>query len=264
MFFFQDSEKIKAIPVIQIEPKRSQPRRCFSKEELQTLSNSIKENGLLHPVSVRKVFASKFELISGERRLRAAIMAGFKTIPCLIFDCDETQAALIALLENSQRSELQFFEEAEAIHRAIDIWGLKQEVIAQKLGKTQATVSNKLRLLKIKKEQRKKITEANLTERHARALLRLKSDEQREDVLNKIILYGLNINATEILIDKILESKDYSTVNSTFLEDNVNKFFNFMREYEEDLIFSEKEDDKYKEYLIKKPKETAKKSEESA
>lgn len=211
MNVFQNLEKIRSIPVIQIEPNRSQPRRCFSKEELQGLSDSIKENGLLHPLSVRRVFASKFELISGERRLRASIMAGFKTVPCVVLDCDEIQAEIFALLENLQRSELLFFDEAEAIYRIIQYGGITQEIIAKKLGKKQSTIANKLRLLKLNKKQRQRIMNANLTERHARALLRLENEEQQDEALNKIILNDLNVIETETLIEETLnKSSDRS------------------------------------------------------
>lgn len=204
LFLFQNFEKIRGIPVVQIEPNRSQPRRCFSKNDLQSLSDSIKENGLIQPISVRKVFASKFELIAGERRLRAAIMAGFKTVPCLVFECDETQAAIFALLENLQRSELLFFDEADAIQRLIDFCGISQDLIAQKLGRNQSTIANKLRLLSFDAIQRKQIIEANLSERHARALLRLENVEQRSLALKKIISENLNVRDTELLVDEFV------------------------------------------------------------
>ena len=217
MFFLQNSMRIRSIPVVQIEPKRSQPRRCFSKEELEFLTESIRENGIVQPISVRKVFASKFELISGERRLRAAIFAGFKTVPCVVFECDENQAAIFDLLENLQRSEFNFFEEAEAIQRLVVNWGITQEVIAQKLGKKQSTIANKLRLLKLSEYQRSQIIASNLSERHARALLKIDNVEQRDLVLNEIISKNLNVLDSEALVDAFLNK-------GSFIEEDLQKF----------------------------------------
>lgn len=274
MFCFQNSDKIRSIPVIQIEPSRSQPRVCFSKEALAGLSRSIRENGILQPISVRRVFASKFELVAGERRLRAAIMAGFKTVPCVILDCDETQAAVFALLENLQRANLNMFEEAEAMRNLIEIWGLTQESVAKKLGKKQSTIANKLRLLKLDDEERALIKKANLSERHARAILKLVSKEQRKLMIKKIAEKNLNVLDTEALIESILkgdvlgsfENSDEKFVvkDLKFFMNAINDALDLMKVSREGVQYIHNETDEYLEYMVKIPKERDSKKVESA
>lgn len=274
MFCFQNSDKIRSIPVIQIEPSRSQPRICFSKEALAGLSRSIRENGILQPISVRRVFASKFELVAGERRLRAAIMAGFKTVPCVILDCDETQAAIFALLENLQRANLNMFEEAEAMRNLIEIWGLTQESVAKKLGKKQSTIANKLRLLKLDDKERALIKKANLSERHARAILKLESREQRKLMIKKIAERNLNVQDTEVLIDSILQGdvlgsfensdKKFAIKDLKFFMNAINDALDLMKISREGVQYIHNETDEYLEYMVKIPKGRGAKKVESA
>lgn len=274
MFCFQNSDKIRSIPVIQIEPSRSQPRICFSKEALAGLSRSIRENGILQPISVRRVFASKFELVAGERRLRAAIMAGFKTVPCVILDCDETQAAVFALLENLQRANLNMFEEAEAMRNLIEIWGLTQESVAKKLGKKQSTIANKLRLLKLDDEERALIKKANLSERHARAILKLERKEQRKLMIKKIAEKSLNVQDAEILIDSILQGdvlgsfenfdKKFVIKDLKFFKNAINDALDLMKISREGVQYIHNETDEYLEYMVKIPKGRGSKKVESA
>lgn len=274
MFCFQNSDKIRSIPVIQIEPSRSQPRICFSKEALAGLSRSIRENGILQPISVRRVFASKFELVAGERRLRAAIMAGFKTVPCVILDCDETQAAVFALLENLQRANLNMFEEAEAMRNLIEIWGLTQESVAKKLGKKQSTIANKLRLLKLDDEERALIKKANLSERHARAILKLESRKQRKLMIKKIAEKNLNVLDTEALIDSILQGdvlgsfensdKKFVIKDLNFFMNAINDALDLMKISREGVQYIHNETDEYLEYMVKIPKGRDSKKVESA
>lgn len=274
MFCFQNSDKIRSIPVIQIEPSRSQPRICFSKEALAGLSRSIRENGILQPISVRRVFASKFELVAGERRLRAAIMAGFKTVPCVILDCDETQAAVFALLENLQRANLNMFEEAEAMRNLIEIWGLTQESVAKKLGKKQSTIANKLRLLKLDDEERALIKKANLSERHARAILKLGSKEQRKLMIKKIAEKNLNVLDTEALIESILKGdvlgsfensdKKFVIKDLNFFMNAINDALDLMGISREGVQYIHNETDGYLEYMVKIPKARDSKKVESA
>lgn len=270
MFCFKNSDKIHSIPVIQIEPSRSQPRVCFSKEALAGLSRSIKENGILQPISVRRVFASKFELVAGERRLRAAIMVGFKTVPCVILDCDETQAAVFALLENLQRANLDMFEEAEAIRNLVEVWGLTQEVVAKKLGKKQSTIANKIRILKLDEEERALIKKANLSERHARAILKLGSKEQRRLMIKKISEKNLNVLDTEALIDSILQGdlmgsdKNFIVKDLNFFMNAINDVLDLMKISREGVQYIHNETDEYLEYMVKVPKDRASKRIESA
>lgn len=270
MFYFKNSNKIHSIPVIQIEPSRSQPRVCFSKEALAGLSRSIKENGILQPISVRRVFASKFELVAGERRLRAAIMVGFKTVPCVVLDCDETQAAVFALLENLQRANLDMFEEAEAIRNLVEVWGLTQEVVAKKLGKKQSTIANKIRILKLDEEERALIKKANLSERHARAILKLGSKEQRRLMIKKISEKNLNVLDTEALIDSILQgdlmgsTKNFIVKDLNFFMNAINDALDLMKISREGVQYIHNETDEYLEYMVKIPKDRATKRIESA
>lgn len=266
MFFNQTVDKIKSVPVIQIESNRSQPRTHFSKNELESLSQSIMENGILQPLTVRKILASRYELIAGERRLRASIMAGFKTVPCIILECDDTQSAVFALLENLQRADLGPFEEAEGIQRLINGSGITQEAAAQKLGKKQSTIANKLRLLKLTRDERQKIVDANLTERHARALLKIDDTELRDMALSRIILKGLNVQKSEILIDSMLEQKGKKGLGShrTIVIKDLRIFMNTINKAIDTMNLSgiqaereQRETDDYIEYMVRIPKMVA-------
>ena len=181
----------------------NQPRKNFDTYELQSLADSILANGIIQPLTVRKGENGKYLLIAGERRLRAAKMAGLRRVPCVLHRTSDLVASLYAITENMQRSDLNFFEEALAIQTLINDFRLTQAEVAVQLGMANSTVSNKLRLLKLSPETQARILSANLTERHARALLRLSADA-REDALQKIIANGLNLAQTEALIDSIL------------------------------------------------------------
>lgn len=186
-----------------IIPNANQPRKFFDEYELQTLADSISVSGIIQPLTVRKGESGKYILISGERRLRAAKIAGLRRVPCVLHRTDETTAALYSLVENMQRSDLNYFEEAEAIQRLITDFALTQSEVSARLGMANSTVSNKLRLLKLSPEIKNRLTASNLTERHARALLRLPA-EQRDGVLDKIIAEGLGLYQSEELINNIL------------------------------------------------------------
>ncbi len=186
-----------------IIPCANQPRKNFDTYELQSLADSITANGIIQPLTVRKGENGKYLLIAGERRLRAAKMAGLRRIPCVLHRTGDLVASLYAITENMQRCDLNFFEEALAIQTLINDFRLTQAEVAVQLGMANSTVSNKLRLLKLSPETQARILSANLTERHARALLRLSADK-REDALQKIIANGLNLAQTEALIDSIL------------------------------------------------------------
>lgn len=197
--------KVIEVPIGSIVPNPDQPRKYFSTEELTKLAKSISQDGIIQPLTIRKREGG-FELISGERRLRAAKMAGFKSVPCVLVDISDTRSAVIALIENIQRADLNFFEEAEAIAALINKHGMTQEEAAIRLGTAQSTIANKLRILKLSPSLRKIIISNGLSERHARALL--KADESiREDVLLKIIKDGLTVDAAEKYI-KTLEKSE--------------------------------------------------------
>ena len=198
------SGKLVTLGITQVSPSRYQPRRIFDETALLELSESIRRHGLLQPVTVRALGRGEYELVAGERRLRAAAMAGLTKIPALLVDMPDREAAVMALVENLQRRDLDFFEEAEGMARLLTEQNLTQEQAAAMLGKTQSTIANKLRLLKLEPELRCRIRKAGLTERHARALLRL-PEEQREGVLLRIISEGLTVAATDRLVDRLLE-----------------------------------------------------------
>lgn len=186
-----------------IIPCPNQPRKTFDTYELQSLADSIAANGIIQPLTVRKAEGGKYQLIAGERRLRAAKMAGLRRIPCVLHRTNDLTAALYSITENMQRADLNCFEEALAIQTLISEFRLSQAEVAIQLGMANSTVSNKLRLLKLSPEIRERLLSANLTERHARALLRL-SPEKRDSTLDKIIADGLNLSQTEELIQNIL------------------------------------------------------------
>ena len=181
----------------------NQPRRHFDTYELQSLADSIAANGIIQPLTVRRAEGGKYLLIAGERRLRAAKMAGLRRVPCVLHRTSDLVAALYAITENMQRADLNCFEEALAIRTLITEFRLTQAEVAVQLGMANSTVSNKLRLLKLWPEIQARLISADLTERHARALLRLTS-EQRDGALDKIIADGLNLSQTEELVENIL------------------------------------------------------------
>ncbi len=200
-------DKVTHLPLRLIAPNPNQPRRRFEPSELASLAESIRENGVLQPITVRLIGRAYF-LVAGERRLRAAHMAGLSEIPCLIICADERKSALLALLENLQRENLNFFEEAAGIDELIRTCGFSQEDIAKKLGKSQSAVSNKLRLLRLGHEVIEAVVEAGLSERHARALLRLSSYDERLAAVKKISEENMNVSQTDEYIERLLVEKD--------------------------------------------------------
>lgn len=192
------------IPINMIKQNSYQPRKYFNQESLMELAESIKEYGVLQPISVRKSGTDFYELVAGERRLRASQLAGLNDIPAIIVDISDTQSALMALIENLQREDLNFFEEAEGYYSLIKDHGLTQEELASKLGKKQSTIANKIRILKLPDEVKQTVKKNGLTERHARALLKLPDEKLQIKVLNEVVKRNLNVKATEDLIEREL------------------------------------------------------------
>ena len=199
--------QIQLIPHENIYPNPRQPRVRFDYIELENLASSIRANVILQPINVRPLENDRFELISGERRLRAARITGITKIPCIVMDVSDEQSALFAIIENVQRQNLDFFEEAVAIERLMTEHNLSQEDIGRKLGKAQSTLSNKLRLLRLPEEMRDRIVVASLTERHARALLTLPDNSARNRALDIIIERHLTVSESERLIKDILRRR---------------------------------------------------------
>ena len=188
------------IPSDSIYPNPNQPRKVFDQSELVNLAISIRMNGILQPITVREV-ENGYELVSGERRLRASKLAGLLNVPCIVVEVNSLKSAVFALIENLQRQNLGYFEEAQAINKLMKDFSLSQDEAARRLGKAPSTVSNKLRLLGLPEEARNLLSENGLSERHARALLRLQEEDIME-VLQKIIDRKLNVTQTEKLVDE--------------------------------------------------------------
>ena len=190
-----------------IVPNPVQPRKLFDDEGLEELSRSIKDYGILNPLSVR-LRGSRYELVAGERRLRAARLAGLKEVPCILLDVNMEDASLIALVENLQRRDLDFIEEANGINQLIRMFGMSQEEAARRIGKSQSAVANKLRLLRLPQDVLEGLRQNGRTERHGRALLRLPDRESQRAALLYIIDNGLTVAATDAYIDALLQAPE--------------------------------------------------------
>ena len=197
------------VPVEDIVPGPLQPRQHFSREGLEELRDSIAQHGVLQPLTVRQK-GEYFELIAGERRLRAAKMAGLYEVPCIVMDVDMEKSGLIALIENIQRRDLDFIEEAEGIYQLIRLFGLSQEQAARRLGKSQSAVANKLRLLRLPEDVLERLRTEGLSERHARTLLRLEDPERQRQALDFIIDQHMNVAAAEEYIEKLCAASEPS------------------------------------------------------
>lgn len=195
-------QNITYVPVEDIIPGQMQSRRNFAREGLEELRDSIVRYGILQPLTVRQK-GERFELIAGERRLRAARMAGLDEVPCIIMDVDMERSGIIALIENIQRRDLNFIEEAEGIYQLIRLFGLTREQAAGCLGKSQSAITNKLRLLRLPESVLERLRTEGLSERHARALLRLESGEQQAQALDFIIDQRMSVAAAEDYIERL-------------------------------------------------------------
>lgn len=223
------SRRVFYLPVDRIRPNPAQPRRYFDDESLAELSRSILRYGVLQPLTVRRG-AQGYELIAGERRLRAARLAGLREVPCLLARADEEDSSLLALIENLQRRDLHWFEEAAAIARLIASYGLSQEQAAERLGKSQSAVANKLRLLRLSPDCVALLREHALSERHARALLRLEDDDARLAAAREIVAHGWNVAQTEAHIDSLLRRGDDAPPKQpTYVIKDVRIFLNSIR-----------------------------------
>ncbi len=191
------------IKISEICENRAQPRVKFDSVAIERLAESIARNGLLQPLSVRRK-GKGYELISGERRLRALKLLGSEFAPCIVVNVDDENSAVLALIENIQREDLSVFEQADAIRQLICQWGITQGQAAERLGLSQSAIANKLRLLRLGCEERRIITENNLTERHARAAIKIEDEALRKRALLHIAAAGLNVEQSERYIEKLL------------------------------------------------------------
>ncbi|WP_160726002.1 nucleoid occlusion protein [Bacillus sp. USDA818B3_A] len=202
------NEEIKKIPINQIIPNRFQPRSVFDEEKIEELSRTIHIHGIIQPIVVREFAADKFEIIAGERRWRAMKKLGWAEAPAIVKNLSDTETASVALIENLQREELSPIEEAIAYGKLLELHNLTQEALAQRLGKGQSTVANKLRLLKLPQPVQEALLNKVITERHARALIPLKDPEKQVALLAEVMERNLNVKQTEERVVRLLEQKN--------------------------------------------------------
>lgn len=263
LFELGKSKKIKDIPLELIDRNPMQPRTVFDGEALEQLAASIRENGLISPIVVRKV-GSRYQLIAGERRFMAFLLLDEPTIPALIEQADEERSAVLAMVENIQRCDLNFFEEALAIKSLIKTQSLTQQQAAEKLSMSQSAIANKLRLLKLPEKIRQKIAESELTERHARALLPLCFDERLENVVTAVIERRLNVSQTEKLVEETLNSKPVKKGKKIFVirelrlfTSTISRAIDLMKQAGIDAVSQKTEDEDSITYTVVIPKSSA-------
>ena len=204
---YMETGRVIFLPARSIQPNPAQPRTVFREDALQELSESIRRHGILQPLSVRRA-ETGYQLIAGERRLRAGIMAGLTEIPCIVMNMSDQESGMVALVENLQRQDLDFIEEARGINLLMEKWSMNQEQTARVLGKSQSAIANKLRLLRHSAPVLEALRQAELTERHARALLKLRSEEEKIQVIRYIAQGGLSVARTEQYIDDLLMGRE--------------------------------------------------------
>lgn len=262
-------KRIEEILVDKIIPNPYQPRKSFSQVGLEELSASIRAYGILQPISVRKIGEDRYELIAGERRLKAARLAELKTIPAIVNNnYTDADSAILAIIENLQREDLNFMEEAEGYANLIEDHGFTQQSLAERIGKSQSTIANKLRILRLEISIKRRLLENGLTERHARALLKLPDEELREKALDKIIKNDLNVKKTEQLIKSMMENigrgeetnpvrstkKIRSFMNYRIYINTLKQAYEIIREKQENAQFEQIDKGEYVEVIVKIPK----------
>ena len=201
-----ETGRVVFLPARAIRPNPAQPRKHFPPETLEELAESIRRHGILQPLSVRRAGLG-YELIAGERRLRAGILAGLTEIPCIVMSMDEKDSGVVALVENLQRQDLDFVEEARGISRLMELCAMSQEQAAKAIGKSQSSVANKLRILKHSPRVLDALREGNLTERHARALLKLSTESEKLRAIETIVKMEMSVARTERYIETLLTEK---------------------------------------------------------
>lgn len=259
----EKTEKIEQIDVSSIHPNPNQPRKVFTEESILKLADSIRQYGIIQPLLVRKT-GEEYELVAGERRLRAAKELGLCSVPCVLTDISEVKSAEISIIENLLREDLNIFEQAEAIEALIDTHGLTQEEIASKLSNSQSFIANKLRLLRFSPSEREIILKNKLTERHARALLRIQNASDRSKMLEMIVKEGLNVASTDEVVDKYLGKEQGTAKPKSSYKDissfcsGINRAVNSIKEQGVDVKCRRIESDEYIELTILLSKSTEK------
>lgn len=222
--------KVVKVPIEQIFPNPYQPRKTFDEEALEELAASVSQYGVLQPLLVAPAENGRYLLIAGERRLRASRMALLTEVPVIISEYTSQQIAEIALIENLQREDLHYLEEAEGYEQLMEQFHLTQEAMAARVGKKQSTIANKLRLLRLSHQVREVLVEAELSERHARALLRLEDDVKRLEALEVIISRRYNVRQTEEYIDKLLSDKQQEKKKRLVIVNDVRIYLNSIKQ----------------------------------
>ncbi|ACL71098.1 nucleoid occlusion protein [Halothermothrix orenii] len=255
----KDKDGVIMIPVDKIEPNPYQPRKDFKEEDLNELADSIKSYGVIQPITVR-VKDDGYELIAGERRLRASRYLGLNEIPAVIKELTDREMAEIALVENLQRKDLNFMEEARAYQKLLEQFKLTQKELAQRLGKSQSTIANKLRLLSLSNDVQEQINSPLITERHARALLKLDNKEQQIKVIEEIKDKKLTVKQTEQMVNKLLDNKNRKAKVVTVYKDlriftnSLKKTINEMKSAGLEVKVDKEESDDFIEFKIRLPK----------
>jgi ParB family transcriptional regulator, chromosome partitioning protein len=255
-------ESIRKIPIDNIVPNRFQPRTVFDEEKIEELSRTIHTHGIIQPIVVREYEAGKYEIIAGERRWRAMKKLGWDVVPAIINNMNDTETASVALIENLQREELTPIEEAIAYGKLLELHNLTQEALAQRLGKGQSTIANKLRLLKLPEEVQVALLNKDITERHARSLIPLKNPEKQVQLLAEIIEKNLNVKQTEERVVKLLEQpKDKAKpTRKAFSKDmriavnTIRQSLSMVSDSGINLDAEEEEFEEYYQFTIKIPK----------
>ena len=221
---YMETGRVVFLPPRAIRPNPAQPRKVFREEALVELEDSIRQHGILQPLSVRRV-GNTYELIAGERRLRAAQLAGLNDIPCIVMNMSDKESGMAAMVENLQRQDLDFIEEARGISLLMESWGMSQEQAARLLGKSQSAVANKLRILRHSPKVLTALREGCLTERHARALLKLDDERDKLAAIQVIVKEGMSVARTERYIDQLLlrQSDEPRSVNLGLFLNNLNQ-----------------------------------------
>lgn len=258
-------KKLLMLKPSELKISKNQIRNNFDNNELKTLADSIAVNGIIQPLSVRKVLNGKYEIITGERRYRAALIAGIRRIPCILHNVDHQTVAIYSIVENMQRSELGIFEQAEALEKLTTVYGMSQSEVSAKIGIAQSTVSNKIRILKLEEKIKKRIEKNRLTERHARALLRIEPS-RRNEALDYIIENALNVLQTEEYVEELINPKLKKELitepTRKFAIGDVRLFYNSLSKLVDTLQSAgidantrKIENDKYIEYKVRIKKE---------
>ncbi|MGN0714353.1 MAG: ParB/RepB/Spo0J family partition protein [Anaerovoracaceae bacterium] len=255
-------QEVVEIPLQQIFLNPQQPRKIFREEELTQLAASIRDYGVLQPILVKPGAEGSFMVIAGERRYRASCQAGLFTIPAIVRTMEEEEAALVALVENVQRENLGYLEEARAYKKLMEDFGLTQSEIAQKVGKQQSTISNKIRILSLPDDIQEVLTENRLTERHARALLRVQGENDRRKVIARVIKNNLNVKQTEKLVEDLLSGQEeqrrkknkMNYISYKIYVNTIRKAFSQIKEMEENAIMTQEDKGDVLELKIVIPK----------